>query len=92
MATRAAGTFYDTMTVMSILATSKEGMTKGAIQREMKYITVGQVGRIIATLAECGFVYGDVFKHGRTGKVVYRLTEAAAIYCASIAREYTEKH
>jgi hypothetical protein len=92
MSPRMANQFFDTLTVLDVLAQSPDGMTVGEIQKTMPAITVGQVKRMVHSLDMCKMVYVEKQPHGRTGKFVWRMTEGAAILLSSIARNYSEKN
>lgn len=91
METRSANTFYDTLVILDILAGFPDGQTVGQCRKVVPGLSVGQVGRMLAVLMQCGFVFETLEPYGRTGKKVYRMTENAAIFLSSISRTYVEK-
>lgn len=90
MTTRTENIVLETFTLLSHLSGVQNGMTLGEITKAMPYITKGQAGRIVSYLENMGWIYRELLPHGRTGKNVFKMTEGAAIFCADIARTYTE--
>jgi len=74
------------------LSRVQSGMTIGQIEKNLPWMTRGQVTLVLKTLEDMTFAYHEVVAHGRTGKRVYHMTEHAAINFAGIARNYTETH
>lgn len=92
MSLRTASNINDVFAVMHALSSAHDGMTIGEIEKSASWMSRGQVERVLSGLSEIGFTYHEVKPHGRTGKRVFRLTEAAVMSCSSIAYNYTSKN
>lgn len=92
MANRTQCFVLDTFTLLNNLSGLQNGATVGELQKMMPYCSKGQLSRLLGCLEEMNFAYHEVKPHGRTGKNVYKMTETAAIHCAAIARQYTERN
>lgn len=78
-------------TAMDHLSGVQNGCTITEMCKVMPYCSRGEIIRILETLEGMHYAYHEIKPHGRTGKKVYHLTETAAIHCAAIARQYTER-
>lgn len=79
-------------TALDCLSSVQNGMSISDMQKAMPYCTRGEVIRVLKTLESMTYAYQEKRPHGRTGKLVYHMTETAAIHCAAIARQYTERN
>ena len=77
---------------MDALSRVQNGSSISEMHKIMPYCSRGEVIRVLNALVETGLAYQEKKPHGRTGKLVFHMTENCAIGCASIARQYTERH
>lgn len=91
MSNRTTNIVLDVFNVMSFLSRIQNGATVGEIEKAHNWMTRGQVENTLKILSSMSFTYHEVVPHGRTGKRVFHLTETAAIHCAAIARDYSER-
>lgn len=92
MSTHTRNFVLELFTVMDTLSRVQNGMTLKQLNETMPYCTRGEVKRVMDILVSMTYAYQEKIPHGRTGKMVYHLTETAAIHCAAIARQYTERN
>jgi predicted ArsR family transcriptional regulator len=78
--------------VSGVLAMNPKGVTVGEVSKQVAFLTKGQVQRVLDELVFEGYAYQEIKPHGRTGKKVYRMTEAYAIEIAHVNRMYAEKY
>lgn len=81
----------EVFTALDTLSSVQNGLSLSEINNAMPYCTRGEVKRVMETLVGMNYAYQEKIPHGRTGKMIYHMTETAAIHCAAIARQYTEK-
>jgi len=82
--------FWNMLLVAEVVSETLQGKTVGQVAKAINWLSKGQVERALKKLETDGMCWSETVPHGRTGKRVYRLTEAAAIQFAAIARQYTE--
>lgn len=81
----------DYLFILESVSGLKHGGTVGQIAKPYSSLSRGQVQRILDSMEKSGIIYMTVEQYGRTGKKVYRITEYAAMVCATIARNYTQQ-
>lgn len=70
--------FSEFLGIIEAVARLNDNATKGAIQRMNSHMTVGQVERRIKSLVGDGYLHSKVEPHGRTGKIVYYLSNVCS--------------
>ena len=70
--------FSEFLGIIEAVARLNDNATKGAIQRMNSHMTVGQVERRIKSLVADGYLHSKVEPHGRTGKIVYYLSNVCS--------------
>ncbi len=92
MAVSGQSHFFTTLYATGILAANPQGMTVGQVNKDIQAFTYGQVRRVLQELCDLGYAYCESEKYGRTGKCVYRLTEAYAMEISFINRTYMKNY
>lgn len=92
MAKSGQSQFFTTLYATGVLAANPKGMTVGQVNKDMQAFTYGQIRRVLQELCDLGYAYCETEKHGRTGKCVYRLTEAYAIEISYISGVYMKNY
>lgn len=88
--TRPAEQLLSNIMISQFLARKRGGATVGEINKSMTNLSRGQIQRVLNVLIELGYVAWEQQKHGRTGKIVYRLTEGYVMEFADVVRSYSE--
>lgn len=80
----------NTMWISQVIAQSKTGMTVGEVNKVVNSLTRGQVKRIMDGMVKDGYMSTRKEPHGKTGKVVYRISEGFVMECCQVAQNYNQ--